>query len=201
MLEGGLITFFETDADAPALPAHRVGDAQDHRRQRRRDLLRRAGRARSTATACAAAWTARCTSRSRSSATPRTATWRRARAACSTTRSSTSTPRAASSCASAAKPAPRNWLALEPGATRITTRHYYENERSAAADPTRNPALEIEVIGADAGAARAERRVGRARDPARGDVRAQPHARASRRWASASSRRSCRSCRTSSRSR
>ncbi|HBZ70701.1 MAG TPA: hypothetical protein DEP35_13595 [Deltaproteobacteria bacterium] len=43
------------------------------------------------------------------------------------------------------KPAPRNWLALEPGATRITARHYYENERSAAADPTRNPALEIEV--------------------------------------------------------
>ena len=46
------------------------------------------------------------------------------------------------------KPAPRNWLALEPGATRITTRHYYENERSAAADPTRNPAFEIEVIDA-----------------------------------------------------
>src|SRR4029450_3897402 len=44
-------------------------------------------------------------------------------------------------------PAERNWLALPPGATRITTRHYYENETSAAADPTRNPALEIEVIG------------------------------------------------------
>src|SRR5437867_1744132 len=46
------------------------------------------------------------------------------------------------------KPAPRNWLALEAGATRITTRHYYENERPAAADPTRNPAPELEVIGA-----------------------------------------------------
>jgi hypothetical protein len=45
------------------------------------------------------------------------------------------------------EPAPRNWLALPPGATRITTRHYYENERPAAADPTRNPALEIAVIG------------------------------------------------------
>jgi len=41
-------------------------------------------------------------------------------------------------------PQPRNWMALDPDATRITTRHYYENERSAAADPTRNAALEIE---------------------------------------------------------
>jgi hypothetical protein len=65
------------------------------------------------------------------------------------------------------KPAPRSWLALEPGATRITTRHYYENERSAAADPTRNPALEIEVDGStfvpppasDASVARGIRRV------------------------------------------
>src|SRR5262245_31068198 len=65
------------------------------------------------------------------------------------------------------KSAPRNWLALEPGATRITTRHYYENERSAAADPTRNPALEIEVLGetpvppapSDASVARGIRRV------------------------------------------
>jgi len=43
---------------------------------------------------------------------------------------------------------PRNWLGLEPGASRITTRHYYENTRSAAADPTRNAALEIEAVGA-----------------------------------------------------
>jgi hypothetical protein len=41
---------------------------------------------------------------------------------------------------------PRNWLGLDPAATRITTRHYYENEVSAAADPTRNAALEIERI-------------------------------------------------------
>jgi hypothetical protein len=65
------------------------------------------------------------------------------------------------------KPAPRNWIALEPGATRITTRHYYENERSAAADATRNPALEIAVDGpspvppapSDASVARGIRRV------------------------------------------
>ncbi|HEV7731858.1 MAG TPA: hypothetical protein VGR62_06835 [Candidatus Binatia bacterium] len=43
-------------------------------------------------------------------------------------------------------PQSRNWLALEPAATRITTRHYYENLRSAAADPTRNAALEIERL-------------------------------------------------------
>jgi len=40
-------------------------------------------------------------------------------------------------------PAARNWLPLEADATRITTRHYYENEVSAAADPTRHAALEI----------------------------------------------------------
>ena len=41
---------------------------------------------------------------------------------------------------------PRNWLGLGPGASRITTRHYYENERCAAADPARNAALEIEPL-------------------------------------------------------
>jgi hypothetical protein len=41
----------------------------------------------------------------------------------------------------------RDWLPLEPGASRITTRHYYEEEGAAAADPTRNPALAIEVVG------------------------------------------------------
>jgi hypothetical protein len=41
---------------------------------------------------------------------------------------------------------PRNWLGLDSAASRITTRHYYENEVSAAADPTRNAALEIERI-------------------------------------------------------
>src|SRR5262245_8236458 len=74
-------------------------------------------------------------------------------------------------------PAPRNWLALDPSATRITTRHYYENERAAAADPTRNPALEIEVIGltpvppapSDASGARGIRRAAAfVRSPTRG---------------------------------
>ena len=40
----------------------------------------------------------------------------------------------------------RNWLPLEEHATRITTRHYYENEVSAAADPARNAELRIEVV-------------------------------------------------------
>ena len=67
------------------------------------------------------------------------------------------------------KSTPRNWLALGPGASRITTRHYYENQRSAAADPTRNPALEIDILDLasppappdDASVARAIRRVAR----------------------------------------
>jgi hypothetical protein len=40
----------------------------------------------------------------------------------------------------------RNWMALAPGAARITTRHYFEEERSAAADPARHLGLEIEVV-------------------------------------------------------
>lgn len=44
------------------------------------------------------------------------------------------------------KPRDRNWLPLEPGASRITTRHYYENEESAGADPKRNAALTIEAV-------------------------------------------------------
>jgi len=43
-------------------------------------------------------------------------------------------------------PAERNWLPLEPHATRITTRHYYENRTPAAADPERNAALSIELL-------------------------------------------------------
>lgn len=40
----------------------------------------------------------------------------------------------------------RGWLALEPGASRITTRHYYEQVRPAAADPRRHPELTIEPL-------------------------------------------------------
>jgi hypothetical protein len=48
------------------------------------------------------------------------------------------------------EPRKRNWLPLEPGASRITTRHYYETVEPAAADPKRNAALEIEVVGSPA---------------------------------------------------
>jgi hypothetical protein len=64
-------------------------------------------------------------------------------------------------------PQERNWLGLAPNATRITTRHYYENLAPAAADPTRNAAMEIECVPPnpappapdDASVARAIRRV------------------------------------------
>ena len=39
--------------------------------------------------------------------------------------------------------AARNWLALPEGASRITTRHYYEEQQSAAGNPARHPFLEI----------------------------------------------------------
>ncbi|MEM7409886.1 MAG: DUF1214 domain-containing protein [Myxococcota bacterium] len=47
---------------------------------------------------------------------------------------------------SAQEPAsgPRNWLRLEPDAGAITTRHYFEWERSAAADPTLHMPIWIE---------------------------------------------------------
>lgn len=40
----------------------------------------------------------------------------------------------------------RNWLPLPEGAFRITTRHYFEDEAPAAADPARNFALRIENL-------------------------------------------------------
>ncbi len=44
------------------------------------------------------------------------------------------------------EPQPRNWLRLEPDAGSITTRHYWEWERSAAADPTLQVPLSIEPL-------------------------------------------------------
>ncbi len=41
----------------------------------------------------------------------------------------------------------RNWLPLPEGASRITTRHYYENAVCAAADPAAEPLMQIEVLG------------------------------------------------------
>jgi len=41
----------------------------------------------------------------------------------------------------------RNWLPLVEGASRITTRHYFEDEECAAADPWRVPRMSIRAIG------------------------------------------------------
>ncbi|MBW1886209.1 MAG: DUF1214 domain-containing protein, partial [Deltaproteobacteria bacterium] len=43
-------------------------------------------------------------------------------------------------------PQPRNWLKLEPDAGSLTTRHYFEWERSVAADPTLHMPLSIEPL-------------------------------------------------------
>jgi hypothetical protein len=43
-------------------------------------------------------------------------------------------------------PQPRNWIALPADASRVTTRHYYEDETCAAADPRKHPSLAIEVL-------------------------------------------------------
>jgi hypothetical protein len=40
----------------------------------------------------------------------------------------------------------RNWIPLEPDASRVTTRHYWEALRSAALPPVPDVALEIEVL-------------------------------------------------------
>jgi len=44
-------------------------------------------------------------------------------------------------------PRERNWIALDDDASRITTRHYWEEVRSPAIPPIPDVALEIEVIG------------------------------------------------------
>ena len=43
-------------------------------------------------------------------------------------------------------PQDRNWLPLTSEASRVTTRHYYEDERCAAADTGRSVPLEIEAL-------------------------------------------------------
>jgi len=42
----------------------------------------------------------------------------------------------------------RNWLAMDPEATRVTTRHYFEEAECAAANPAREPLMRIEAIDA-----------------------------------------------------
>ena len=44
------------------------------------------------------------------------------------------------------EPAERNWLALTPNTSRITTRHYFEEKVCAAADPAKEPVMYIEAI-------------------------------------------------------
>jgi hypothetical protein len=44
------------------------------------------------------------------------------------------------------QPRDRNWIALDPEASQITTRHYWEQERSPAIPPCPDVALEIEVL-------------------------------------------------------
>lgn len=43
-------------------------------------------------------------------------------------------------------PRPRNWIGLDHDASRITTRHYFEEERSRAIPPIPDLALEIELL-------------------------------------------------------
>jgi hypothetical protein len=43
-------------------------------------------------------------------------------------------------------PRRRGWLPLEPGASRITTRHYFEDEVPAGSNPARRPLLTIEAV-------------------------------------------------------
>jgi hypothetical protein len=51
------------------------------------------------------------------------------------------------------EPRQRNWLALNPGASRVTTRSYFEFESCAAGDPAREPLLLIEALNAGAATA------------------------------------------------
>ncbi|MBM4382134.1 MAG: DUF1214 domain-containing protein [Deltaproteobacteria bacterium] len=52
--------------------------------------------------------------------------------------------------ASARKPERGNWLRLDPGASSLTTRHYYETKHSIAADQLHHIPLSIERIGSTA---------------------------------------------------
>ena len=44
----------------------------------------------------------------------------------------------------------KNWLPLTPGASRVTTRHYFENATCAARDPDMEPRIRIECLTAKA---------------------------------------------------
>ncbi len=44
------------------------------------------------------------------------------------------------------EPRERNWMALTPGASRVTTRHYFEHRQPAAKDPALEPRMQIECL-------------------------------------------------------
>jgi hypothetical protein len=44
------------------------------------------------------------------------------------------------------KPRDKNWITLTPGASRVTTRHYFENSICAAKDPDLEPRIRIECL-------------------------------------------------------
>ena len=44
------------------------------------------------------------------------------------------------------EPREKNWIALSPGASRLTTRHYFEHPRPAALDPELEPRMRIECL-------------------------------------------------------
>jgi hypothetical protein len=50
-------------------------------------------------------------------------------------------------------PADRNWIGLTPKTSAITTRHYFEEKTSIAADPAREPLMTIEILNPPAEAA------------------------------------------------
>jgi hypothetical protein len=68
------------------------------------------------------------------------------------------------------EPREKNWLPLGPGASRVTTRHYFEHESPAAKDPALEPRMRIECLSRsttesptiDAGVAAGIRRVANA---------------------------------------
>ena len=71
----------------------------------------------------------------------------------------------------------RNWMALTPAATRITTRHYWEELWRPAAMPVRDPEAHDRGARRRRAAAVADRRVGRRRVPPGHELRAHPHRR------------------------
>ena len=93
-------------------------------------------------------------------------------------------------------PQDRNWLALPKDASRITTRHYFEEERCAAANPARVPRLRDRGRRSRGPAAPALGRRRRPGYPAGRELRAQLGRSRCRRWPTRSCRPSSRSCPT-----